>query len=146
MGLSIAKRREACLRLLRNQFDIEATIKWAIKAYADDPAMERAMHKERLARNIITIGGSGDQQQLNLVAFQQALTQFAAEQMEQAERKHQKELGEVKTELNQMREQLHETESERRGLTAKVQDLQEQRHVEMQKALAASVGSESALG
>ena len=64
--------------------DIDATTKWVVKEYADDPSMQRATNKDRLARNIITIGGSGDQQQLNMVAFQQALAQHAEEQRRKA--------------------------------------------------------------
>ena len=73
MTISATKRRDACLHLLRNDFDIEGTIRWMLREYADDPAMLRASNKEKLARNVITIGGSGDQQALNMVAFQQAL-------------------------------------------------------------------------
>ena len=80
MSISVVKRREACLRLLRSEFDLEATIAWVLKEYADDPFVLRAKNKEKLARNIVTIGGSGDQQELNMLAFQQALATFATEQ------------------------------------------------------------------
>ena len=31
MSISVAKRRDACLHLLRNDFDIEATVQWVIR-------------------------------------------------------------------------------------------------------------------
>ena len=76
MSISPHKRMNACLRLIRNDFDIEGTVAWVMREYADDPAMQQAKHKEKLARNIITIGGSGDQQYMNLAAFKDALRLF----------------------------------------------------------------------
>ena len=77
MSISMIKRREACLRLLRSDFDIEGTIEWILNEYADEPTIQRAANKGKLCRNIITIGGTGEHKYLNLVAFQQALVIFS---------------------------------------------------------------------
>lgn len=76
--ISVARRREAVLRLLNSDFDIDSTVKWVLRELADEPVMMRAKNKEALARNIITIGSTGIQQELNLVAFQQALAEYGA--------------------------------------------------------------------
>ena len=54
-----------------------------LKNYAADLAKERAKNKEKLAWNIVTIGGSREQQELNLAAFQQAIFQYAAEKRQE---------------------------------------------------------------
>jgi uncharacterized protein YllA (UPF0747 family) len=139
MSLSIVRRRDACLRLLRSDFDIDATTKWVVKEYADDPSMQRATNKDRLARNIITIGGSGDQQQLNMVAFQQALAQHAEEQRRKAVNTEAAKAAEFAAQLDKARTQIHEMEREYREQVKKVQSLQGQlstaKEESLQKAL-----------
>ncbi len=65
------------MHLLRKDFDIDGTIEWMLNEYADDPTIQRAANKGKLCRNIITIGGTGEHKDLNLVAFQQALVIFS---------------------------------------------------------------------
>ena len=125
MSISVAKRREACLRLLRSDFDIDATVEWVMKEYADDPSFERAKNKERLARNIVTIGGSGDQQALNLVAFQQALSQYAVEQNRKVINAQEAEAAKLQRDLDYARSQRDETEKEYRDQVRMVQNLRE---------------------
>ena len=125
MSLSVTKRRDACIQLLRNEFDIEGTVKWAVREYADDPAMARATNKERLARNIITIGGSGDQQALNMVAFQQALAIHAAEQNRRAISRQEAEVERLAQKLEQAEARANEVERDYRVQVQMVQDLRE---------------------
>ena len=70
MSMSMSTRREACLHLLRSELDIDGTIEWMLNEYALEPTIQRTVNKEKLCRNVITIGGRGEQKYLNLVAFQ----------------------------------------------------------------------------
>ena len=73
MGLSIARRRDACLHYIQSDFDIDATVRWVLREFRAEPAFLRSKNPERLARNIVTMGGQGDQQEMNAVGFMQAL-------------------------------------------------------------------------
>ena len=79
MSMSMIMRREACLHLLRSELDIDGTIEWMLNEYADEPIIQRTANKGKLCRNVITIGGKGEQKYLNMVAFQQALIIFTQE-------------------------------------------------------------------
>ena len=147
MSISITKRRDACLRFLRSDFDIDGTVAWVMREYMDDPSMERAKNKGKLARNIVTIGGSGDQQALNMVAFQQALAVLADEQRRKAVKAHTDETSALRGQNAALQERLHEIEAELRDRTDRLYDQQEKFHgVEKERlqALATSAGSESA--
>ena len=102
MSVSMIKRTEACLRLLRSDFDIEGTIEWMLNEYADDPTIQRAANKEKLCRNMITIGGTGEQKYLNLVAFRQALLIFSRDVNRNRAAKHE-------TRISKLKEQLQES-------------------------------------
>jgi DNA-binding SARP family transcriptional activator len=72
MSMAFEKREAACLEFIRSGFKTEATVQWMLKEYANETTIQRATHPDKLCRNIITMGGSGDQQQLNCVAFRSA--------------------------------------------------------------------------
>ena len=99
--ISIARRTDACLYLLRHNGDTDATIEYILKEMADEPAIQQAKNKEKLARNIISMGGSGLNQDANITAMRRAMDIYADE-------KHQAEV----TKLNQRVANL-ETELER---------------------------------
>ena len=125
MALSVSKRTEACKQLLRNEFDVDTTVKWVLRTYADEPEFVRATNKDRLARNIVTIGGSGIQQELNLVAFQQALAWHAAEQRRREASVHEQVVEDLKAKLLATENRADEAAGEYRNQVTKVQDLQE---------------------
>ena len=79
MQISQTRRREACLHLIQSRFDVDGTIAWFLTTYADDPAVEAAKDKEKFARNLITMGGSGLNQIVNIIAFHQALMEHEDE-------------------------------------------------------------------
>ena len=89
------------------------------------PAMARATNKERLARNIITIGGSGDQQALNMVAFQQALAIHASEQSRRAISQQEAEVTRLTQKLDQSEARANDVERDYRAQVQMVQDLRE---------------------
>ena len=121
----MTKRRDAVLRLLRSDFDIDGTVAWVVREYAEEPTMERAKNKEKLARNLVTIGSSGDQQALNMVAFQQALALHAEDQRRKAVNVHEATTDAMKVELDRARSQIDDLEKDYRDQVNKVQNLQE---------------------
>ena len=139
MSISITKRKEACLHLLRNDFDIEGTIQWFLRRNSDDPVVQRAKYPEKLARNIITIGGSGDQQQLNLVAFQQALDLHAAEQRRQALNVLESKSNDLQERLDREQARNAELQGDYNRQVIKVQDLQDRLNNAEQVALRAAL-------
>ena len=126
MSVSMIKRTEACLRLLRSDFDIEGTIEWMLNEYADDPTIQRAANKEKLCRNMITIGGTGEQKYLNLVAFRQALIIFSRDVNRNRAAKHETRISKLKEQpqeslrIEEMYRELCDEKSE------EVQDLGDQ--------------------
>ncbi len=110
MSIPIAKRAQGCLYLLRHNFDIEDTINFVIRECADEPAMQRAQDKRKLARNIVTIGGSGDQQQLNLAAFKDALREFEEDRMRNREQEYKREVDALKDELREANQRAYSAE------------------------------------
>ncbi len=128
MSLSISRRREACLKYLQNDFDTDRTIAWVLKEFANESAFQNATHKDRLARNIITMGGSGDQQQLNCVAFQQALSQHVEAILDRRNAEDRKALIDVREQnktLNARNSELHQRVDQ---LNGELRDLMSRAH------------------
>ena len=126
--ISVVKRQAACLRLLRGNFDVDGVVSWMLKEYADEPVIERAKDKEKLCRNIVTIGGTGAQQELNLVAFRGALDDYAVDMRRKAEQVLQNEIQELKADLKREQAQNIQLDKEYREATQRSQDLQERLH------------------
>lgn len=86
--ISIARRTDACLYLLRHNGDVEATIAYVLREMADEPAIQSAKNKEKLVRNIVSMGGSGLNQDANIQAMRRAMDIYADE-------KHQAEVAKL---------------------------------------------------
>ena len=99
MSISIHKRARGCLYLLKHEFDIDGTVDYVIRELADEPAMQRARDQRKLARNIVTIGGTGDQQEMNLSAFKDALRWYDEERQQNLINQHKREVDELKAQL-----------------------------------------------
>ena len=97
--ISIARRTDACLYLLRHNGDIDATVRYVLKEMADEPAIQQAKNKEKLARNIISMGGSGLNQDANITAMRRAMDIYADE-------KHQAEVAKLNQELTALKAEL----------------------------------------
>ena len=140
--IPISKRREGCLALIRNNFDTDKAVEFVMKDCANEPAMIRAKYPERLAFNIVTIGGNGVQQQLNLIAFQQAITQHAADLNRQSVNKANAENEKLRDQNERLTEQVRELEAARASLSqqviSKTDDL---RRAEVSMAQGALTGS-----
>ena len=137
MSISVTKRRDAVLRLLRSDFDIDGTVQWVMLEFADEPAMQRAKNKEALARNIVTIGSQGDQQSLNMVAFQQALAIHAEDQRRKYTNVLESDLETARRNLEDERNRNEELGKDYRAQVKRVQDIQEQLSQASESELAA---------
>ena len=98
-GITIPKRAQACYHLMTHDFDIDRTVDHIVEAFADEPAMQRANNPRKLARNIVTIGGSGDQQEMNLQAFKVALDWLDQDRRRNREIEHQREIADLNAKL-----------------------------------------------
>ena len=110
------KRKAGCLYLIKNEFDIERAVDFVVRECADEPAMQRSANQRKLARNIVTIGGSGDQQQLNLLAFKEALNDFDAERQRSLLQEHKREVDELKDKLNETERRANAAERDYRQM------------------------------
>ena len=97
--ISIARRTDACLYLLRHNGDVDATISYVLREMADEPAIQQAKNKDKLARNIISMGGSGLNQDANITAMRRAMDIYADE-------KHQAEVAKLNQELTALKAEL----------------------------------------
>ena len=116
MSIPFHKRKMGCLHLLRNEFNIEGAIDFVVRECADEPAMQRSADQRKLARNIVTIGGSGDQQQLNLQAFKEALDTFDAERQRNLFQDHKRETDDLKNQLQEANQRANAAERDYRQM------------------------------
>ena len=119
MSIPVHKRMQGCLYLLKHQFDIESTIDYVIRECSDEPAMERAKDKRKLARNIVTIGGTGDQQQLNLVAFKDALREFEDDRQRHLQAEFRRDLEEARRQARDAEQRAFAAERDFRNLVSR---------------------------
>lgn len=106
MSIPIYKRREGCLVLLRNDMNVEKAVEHILDSCSDETSMLRAKYPEKLARNIVTMGGSGVQQELNILAMQQAVAQYGVEQGRQEANRAKAEADTLKAQLELANEAL----------------------------------------
>ena len=115
--ISIARRTDACLYLLRHNGDIDATVRYVLKELADEPAIQQAKNKEKLARNIISMGGSGLNQDANITAMRRAMDIYADEKHQAEVAKLNQELAALKAELERERNAKQDVELDYRKVS-----------------------------
>lgn len=118
------KRKQAILRMLENDWDVDGTIAWMLKEFADDPAIASAKNKEKLCRNILTLGGSGLNQHVNILAFQQALDEYSETLRLREEARLNARLDEAVKDRERYREQAADAEARARAANDEVRDLE----------------------
>lgn len=115
--ISIARRTDACLYLLRHNGDVDATIKYVLKEMADEPAIQQAKNKEKLVRNIVSMGGSGLNQDANITAMRRAMDIYSDEKKQAEIAKLTQENAALKAELDRVRNAKQDVELEYRKLS-----------------------------
>ena len=124
MTVPTFKRKQACRWYMDSGFDAEGTIARMLDEFADDPAIARARNKEKLCRNIITMGGNGLNFEANQNAFQGALLDFVAAQRAKADAEHQAKMREITAERDSYRERAADAEARATAKTDEVIDLE----------------------
>lgn len=76
MSVPISRRKRACAHFIENGFDLEKTVTWMRREYADDPTVQRSKKPEVLCANIVTMSGVGREKDLNMAAFFAAFQEF----------------------------------------------------------------------
>ena len=120
MSVSIPKRKLACRQFIKNDFDMDTTVDWFLKEFATDPHVSRVKNKRRLAENIVSMGGSGDQKGMNIEAFLQALVQHQSEWRDEEIRVAEVKLQQANKIIGEQQETINDLNSEvRDALNAK---------------------------
>ncbi len=107
MSIPFEHREEACYRFISSGFKLEETVAWCMKEWADNPTLQRAKFPDKLCANTITMGGNGDQKQLNTAAFGNAYRRYASESAAIAAERAAAELRQVNAQNQALREELN---------------------------------------
>ncbi len=121
--ISIARRTEACLFQLRNNGDTDATVKYILREFADEPAMQQAKNKEKLATNIITMGGTGLNRDANITAMRQAIDIYVEEEHRKVIAKLEQEKESLRNDLERERNAKYDLERDYRQQVTRAQEL-----------------------
>ena len=119
MSVPFKYREAACLKFIESGFKIETTIGWMQSQYGEEDSMKRAKYPEKLCRNILTLGGGGNEQQLNIVAFKNALGEYQRQLQERHE-------ASASVKISNLESQLQEAESDKDVLQLRLADAQQQ--------------------
>ena len=79
MSIPFQFREEACYRFINSGFKLEETVSWMMDTYNHDTTISRAKYPDKLCANTVTMGGNGDQQQMNIAAFGNAYRRYESE-------------------------------------------------------------------
>jgi hypothetical protein len=110
MSIPFQNREEACYRFISSGFKLEDTVVWMMTKYKDDPTISRTKYPEKLCANTITMGGNGDQQQLNVVAFGNAYRRYASETEAQMTEKSRAEVTKLNSDYQALRERFDQSQ------------------------------------
>ena len=110
MSIPFQYREEACYRFIASGFKLEESVAWMMQAWKDDPTITRAKYPEILCANTVTMGGNGDQKQLNVAAFGNAYRRFASETESQLTEAAKVEVSKVAGENQSLRAELDQAQ------------------------------------
>ena len=106
MSVPFEKRANACYQFIKSGFMTESTVAWMLKEYGEDDNFVRTKYPGKLDTNIITMGGDGDQRQLNVGAFGNAFRRFQAEVDARAAEAHRVRLESLEQQLARVNSDL----------------------------------------
>ena len=122
--ISIARRTDGCLYLLRHGGDTDATIQYILREMADEPAIQQAKNKEKLARNIISMGGSGLNQDANITAMRRAMDIYADEKHRAEVAKLEQRVASLESDLERERSAKYDVELDYRKVSEQLNKAQ----------------------
>ena len=112
MSISFDRRKRACVYQIDGGFDTDKTVAWMMREYANDETVLRAKYPEKLCRNIVTIGGSGRERDLNFAAFEAAFREIRERNQEAAR----KELADSRIKAQELQSKVVDLQDEVRDL------------------------------
>ena len=141
MSIPFQSREEACYRFIASGFKLEETVAWMMREWKNEPTVARAKYPEALLANTVTMGGNGDQKQLNVAAFGNAYRRYASEteaQLTEASRVEASKLVEtnqsLRSELDQAQRALNAANNQIQGHLANINRLDRQNVILQLKA------------
>lgn len=112
MSVPFQAREQACHRFISSGFKLEETVQWMMREFREDPTIQRSKYPEKLCANIITMGGNGDQQQLNVAAFGNAYRRYASEKEAQLSEASRAEVEKLSRDFQALRQRLDDSQRE----------------------------------
>lgn len=128
MSMDIDLRIAACTRYFESGQNATETVDWMMKEFADEDTIRRAKYPRKLCLNVITMGGSGDQKQMNIYAFNAALAKFQANEVMREVAKHRSEMDKYRSETEQLRRRLDDAHDREMQLQNTNRELENQLH------------------
>ena len=110
------KRERGIRYFIDHEFDLNLGVQFLIRECADEPKMTAAKDQQVLARNILTIKGTGAEKELNWKCWRDAIIRYGEDMARHKE-------TQLKTELDKKDEKILELEAELRSLNSDRRDL-----------------------
>ena len=110
------KRERGVRYVIDHDFDVNLAVEYLIRECADEPKMKAAKDQRVLARNILTIKGTGAEKELNWRAWRDAVIRYGEDMVRQKESLFQEE-------LKKREDKIRELEADVRSLTRDNRDL-----------------------
>ena len=126
------KRERGVRYVIDHDFDVALGVAFLLRECADEPKMKAAKDQQLLARNILTMKGSGAEKELNWRAWRDAVLRYGEEMARQKE-------GQFQAELEKKDDKIRELEAEVRSLNRDNRDL-------MTRALMEAAPEQEAVG
>lgn len=126
MSMSIPRRQEACLQFIRGGFDAQATVAWMLNEFADEPTIQRAKNPEKLLLNTITMGGTGDQKEMNQAAFSRALDVYIQEERDREASMNRQKIAGLEADVKTANDRWANTQTELNARERRISDMQQE--------------------
>ena len=136
--ISQADRIKYAKICIQNNMDVELAARQMVHDMADHPRFQRAQNPLKLAINLVSGGGSGDNQEFNLMIFRQALDEVIAERTAQKEIQLKRSVESQEAVIQSRETQIVDLGKELSALNARLHDVIEL-HREERERLAGEV-------
>jgi len=121
-------RVEGTLRFIESGFKIEETIDWFLARFASLEPIVKSSNPRTLVRNMLTMGGSGWNQDLNIVAFGKAYDVVVERRVTEAEATRDKQLREAKQRIATLEKERERRAENELAMTRQLVEVKDQLH------------------
>ena len=123
MSMDFNKRIAACTRYFESGQDTDGTVDWMMQEFAADETLKRAKNPRKLCENIVTMGGTGRERQMNMGAYRTALDKYQDREREREMACLREEAARYRDEKDELRRRLDDSQANEVKLNAEVRDL-----------------------